>query len=166
MIEGNRSWSSRIFSRVSHGFEKGSPRMKSMLRDVQGTILSSLAIAEDLFFSERDSRSENDKRAVSIFSSAKKILSLSLRWIAFSVWLPRLCTQSEIRLIQCSSNHTTYSLVMSSGLHSKVISGLGCWNVGMLESLKLGILEWALGKHSRIDPTSSSVRMEGVPHQK
>lgn len=50
-----------------------------MLREIQDTILSSLVIAEDLSFSEGDSRSENDKRAVSIFSSAKKMLSLSLR---------------------------------------------------------------------------------------
>lgn len=63
---------------------------------------------------------------------------------------------------------------MSSGLHSKVISGFDGWKVRELEGWKVRGLEgWNIGglessreKHSSIDHTSSSVRIDGVPPQK
>ncbi len=161
-MKGNFLWISCISSRVFHAFWWGSPRIKSTFIEIGFLFLSFCSGAEESLFHllKRFSLScsqrwfwkvslRDDKRAAPTLSSARKILLWSLRWIALSVVLSRLCIPIERRLTPRVKSPATYSLVMSSGLHSNDISAL-----------------FLLPKRSRISSTSTSERIEGVPHQK
>ncbi len=113
-----------------------------------------------------------------IASRAWEILSRSLLWIAFSVASLRLCIPTERRLTPRASSHSIYSLVISSGLHSKDISvnppckgesGGFCFrkksSVFRLTS-DSSFAKGASRKHSSISRTSSSESTDGVPPPK
>ena len=138
-MKGNLLCSSLMCSRVSPGFERGSPSMKSIFIE-SFPVLSS---------SPRYERSQDDEKRDPMFQSAFMILSRLLRCIASRVASLRLWIPRERRLTQSSTSQRMYSVVISSGLHSNDIS---------VSSLSR--------KQSRISRTSSSASTDGVPPPK